>query len=118
VPKALPVLDTTAPVGCAPLAAGSMSEFASLQVALRLRSLGDPVRVRLLSMLLAAGDVGICTCDLAPAVGLTEGTVSHHLGKLREAGFVVGTREGMNVYYRPVRTALSAMCRVIDPDCC
>ncbi len=95
-----------------------MSEHASLQVALRMRALGEPVRVRLLSLVLAAGETGICTCDLAPAVGLTEGTVSHHLGKLRDAGFVEGTRDGMNVYYRPVLSSLAALCRVIDPECC
>ncbi len=118
MPKTLPPLDTTSPVRCAPIAAGAMTEHAALQVALRLKALGDPVRVRLMSLVLAAGADGICTCDLAPAVGLTEGTVSHHLRQLREGGFVEGTRDGMNVYYRPVRSALAALCRVIDPDCC
>ena len=118
MPKALPVLDTTAPVRCAPLAAGSISEYAALHVALRMKALGEPVRVRLLSLVLAAGEAGICTCDLAPALGLTEGTVSHHLGRLRDAGLVEGTRVGMNVYYRPVLSSLAALCRVIDPECC
>ena len=71
-----------------------------------------------MSMLLAADDEGICTCDLAAAVSLTDATVSHHLGQLRKAGLVVGTREGMNVYYRARRDALGALVRVLDPDCC
>ncbi len=118
MPKTLPVLDVSTPVCCSPLAAGVMDEHTALEVALRLKALADPVRVRLMSLLLAAEDVGCCTCDLAPAVGVTEATVSHHLKQLREAGLVEGTRVGLNVFYRPLRTNLSALCRVIDPTCC
>ena len=116
MPKALPVIDATAPVCCAPVAAAPMDDEAALEVAVRLKALADPVRLRLLSLLLAQEEV--CTCDLAPAVGLTEATVSHHLGQLRKAGFVSGERRGMNVYYRASREALGAMVRVMDPDCC
>ena len=63
-------------------------------------------------------DEGRCTCDLAPAVGVSEPTVSHHLKVLREAGLVEGTKSGTNVYYRANRDALGALCRVIDPTCC
>src|SRR6059058_5928943 len=115
VPKALPVLDVSAAVCCAPLAGGAMTEDDALQVALRLKALADPVRVRLMSLVLAS-EQGCCTCDLAPAVGVTEATVSHHLKQLREAGLVEGTRDGMNVYYRPQAEALGALGRVIDPQ--
>jgi ArsR family transcriptional regulator, arsenate/arsenite/antimonite-responsive transcriptional repressor len=117
VPKALPVIDTSAPICCTPVAAGPMDDDAALEVAVRLKALADPVRVRLMSMLLTADEV--CTCDLAPAVGLTEATVSHHLSVLRKAGLITeGERRGMNVYYRARRDSLGALCRVIDPDCC
>jgi ArsR family transcriptional regulator, arsenate/arsenite/antimonite-responsive transcriptional repressor len=118
MPKALPVLDTTAPVCCAPLAAGAVGADDALQIALRLKALADPVRVRLLSMLLAQADTGVCTCDLAPAVGVSEATVSHHLKQLRDAGLVEGTRSGTNVFYRPRAESLGALCRVLDPTCC
>ena len=118
MPKALPVLDTTAPVGCAPIAAGPVGHDSALHIALRLKALADPVRVQLVSLLLAQAAAGVCTCDLAPAVGLSEPTVSHHLKQLREAGLVEGTRRGTNVYYRPRLDALGALCRVIDPACC
>jgi len=117
VPKTLPVIDTTAPICCSPVASAPMSEADALEVALRLKALADPVRVRLMSLLLAADDV--CTCDLAPAVGLTEATVSHHLSALKKAGLISdGERRGMNVYYRARRDSLVALCRVIDPTCC
>ncbi|MCA1710705.1 MAG: metalloregulator ArsR/SmtB family transcription factor [Actinobacteria bacterium] len=118
MPKALPVLDTTAPVCCSPMAAGVLDDDDALAIALRLKALADPVRVQLMSLLLADSDTGICTCDLAPRVALSEATVSHHLKQLRDAGLVEGTRKGTNVYYRPRRESLGALCRVIDPSCC
>lgn len=117
MPKALPVIDTTAPICCTPVAAAPMSEADALQVALRLKALGEPMRVRLMSLLLASGE--LCTCELAPAVGVTEATVSHHLSVLKKAGLVgEGERRGMNVYYRARRESLNALCQVIDPTCC
>jgi ArsR family transcriptional regulator len=116
MPRALPVLDLTEPICCAPVAAGAMDEDQALEVALRLKALADPTRVRLMSMLMAADEV--CTCDLATDVGLTDATVSHHLGQLRKAGLVEGTRRGMNVFYRARPDALGALCRVLDPACC
>ena len=116
MPKALPVLDTTAPVCCAPVAAAPMAQDAAVEVALRLKALADPARLRLMSLLLTQDEV--CTCDLAPTVGLTEATVSHHLGQLRKAGLVIGERRGMNVFYRARRESLGALVRVLDPDCC
>ena len=118
MPKALPVIDISAPVNTAQLAAGPITPDDALSIALRLKALADPVRVQLMSLLLAAKEEGVCTCDLAPGVGLSEATVSHHLKQLREAGLVQGTRKGTNVYYRPRTEALGALCRVIDPDCC
>ncbi len=117
MPKALPLIDVSSPVCCAPMAAGAMDAGTALEVALRLKALADPVRVQLLSLVLS-DERGCCTCDLAPAVGLTEATVSHHLKQLREAGLVEGTKVGTNVYYRANREALSALVRVIDPACC
>ena len=111
------MLDTTEPICCAPVAAAPMDEATALEVALRLKALADPVRVRLMSLLLASDEV--CTCDLAPAVGITEATVSHHLSVLKKAGLISeGERRGMNVYYRARRESLGALCRVIDPNCC
>ncbi len=117
MPKALPVIDTSAPICCSPIAAAPMCADAALEVAVRLKALADPVRIQLMSLLLAAGEV--CTCDLAPAVRLTEATVSHHLSVLKKAGLITeGQRRGMNVYYRARRESLGALIRVLDPDCC
>ncbi len=118
MPKALPVVDISAPVCCAPVAAGPLDDAAALGIALRLKALADPVRVKLVSLLFGSVDGEVCSCDLAEAVGLTESTVSHHLSQLRKAGLVESDRRGMNVYHRPNRDALIALCSVLDPNCC
>lgn len=118
MPKALPVIDMSAPVCCAPVAAGPVDDAAALEVALRLKAIADPVRVKLLSLLLTTPLGERNGGDLAAAVGLGESTVSHHLGQLRKAGLVESERRGMNTFHRARRDALSALCTVLDPNCC
>ena len=118
MPKTLPTVDTSDPVCCAPVAAGPVDDDAALQIALRLKALADPVRVKLVSLLFSSTEGDVCSCDLASAVELSESTVSHHLTQLRRAGLVESERRGMNVYHRPRRDALVALCRVLDPNCC
>ncbi len=118
MPKALPVVDTTAPVCCAPVAAGPMSDDDALQVALRLKALADPARVKIMSLLFSAATGEENSGELAAVLGLSESTVSHHLGQLRRAGLVESERRGMNVYHRPHGDAVAALCAVLDPNCC
>ncbi|WAL64719.1 metalloregulator ArsR/SmtB family transcription factor [Amycolatopsis cynarae] len=118
MPKALPVIDMSTPVCCAPVAAAPMDDDAALEVALRLKAIADPVRVKLLSLLLTSPAGEENGGDLAGSVGLSESTVSHHLGQLRKAGMVESERRGMNVRHRVRREALAALCLVLDPNCC
>lgn len=118
MPKTLPAVDMSAPVCCAPVAAGPVDDTAALEIALRLKALADPVRVKLVSLLFSSAEGEMCSCELATAVGLTESTISHHLSQLRRAGIVDSERRGMNVYHRPRHDALVALCSVLDPTCC
>ena len=118
MPKTLPVVDITAPACCAPLAAGPMSDDDALRVALRLKALADPARVKIMSLLFSSSAGEQNTGELAAVLGLAEPTVSHHLGQLRNAGLVESDRRGMNVYHRPHRDAMAALCAVLDPSCC
>ncbi|WP_433762115.1 Rv2640c family ArsR-like transcriptional regulator [Nocardia sp. CA-135398] len=108
----------SAPVCCAPVAAAPVDENAALEVALRLEAIADPARIRLMSLLLTSPHGAENGGDLATAVGLSESTVSHHLAQLRTAGLVESERRGMNTFHRARRDALSALCVVLDPNCC
>jgi DNA-binding transcriptional ArsR family regulator len=118
MPKPLPVIDMSARVCCAPVAAGPVDDDAALAVALRLKALADPARVKVMSLLLTSAAGSETTGGLAAVVGLSESTVSHHLAQLRTAGLVASQRRGMNVHHRGRRDALVALCRVLDPTCC
>ncbi len=118
MPKTLPMVDISAPVCCAPVAAGPLDDVAALEIALRLKALADPTRVKLVSLLFSSPGSEECSRDLANAVGITEPTVSHHLNQLRRAGIVESERRGMNVYHRASRESLVALCTVLDPNCC
>lgn len=61
------------------------------------RALGDPVRLRMMSLIASRPE--ICVCDITPAFELSSGTISHHLKGLREAGLVDCERRGTYVYY-------------------
>ena len=112
------MVDISAPVCCAPVAAGPLADDAALEIALRLKALADPMRVKLVSLLFGSSAGEETTGELAAALALSESTVSHHLTQLRKAGIVESERRGMSVYHRPVHDALTALCSVLDPTCC
>lgn len=118
MPKTLPMIDMSAPVCCAPVAAGPMSDDDALKVALRLKALADPTRVKIMSYLFSSAAGQENSGELAAVLRLTESTVSHHLTQLRNAGLVESERHGMNVFHRAHRDALAALCVVLDPNCC
>ncbi|MGB3356794.1 MAG: Rv2640c family ArsR-like transcriptional regulator [Mycobacterium sp.] len=118
MPKTLPTIDISAPVCCAPVAAGPMSDEDALHVALRLKALADPARVKIMSLLFSSSAGAQNSGELAALIGLSESTVSHHIAQLRRAGFIESDRQGMHVYHRPAPEAVGALCVVLNPDCC
>jgi ArsR family transcriptional regulator len=98
---ALTVLDLAGNQACCPpLAEHSLSAETAAALAPAFKALGDPVRLRLLSMIASAPAGEICVCDLTPDFDLSGPTISHHLRTLREAGLVLADRRGTWVYYR------------------
>jgi len=83
---------------CAPLADGGLSAEAAADLAPAFKALGDPVRLRLVS-LIAASAPEACVCDLTDAFDLSGPTISYHLKTLRQAGLVDCERRGTWVYY-------------------
>jgi ArsR family transcriptional regulator, arsenate/arsenite/antimonite-responsive transcriptional repressor len=92
-----------------PLAQGALDAQQSTAFAPMFKALGDPVRLRLLSMIASAGGGEVCVCDLTGEFKLTGPTISHHLKVLREAGLVDSDRRGTWVYYRLVPAALTLL---------
>ncbi|GAC1337962.1 MAG: metalloregulator ArsR/SmtB family transcription factor [Candidatus Dormibacteria bacterium] len=68
------------------------------ELAAMLKALADPTRLQMVHMLAAAG-APVCVCDFTAAFELGQPTVSHHLGKLRDAGLVTSHRQGIWAFY-------------------
>jgi ArsR family transcriptional regulator len=108
---ALPVVSLDA--CCAPLGTDVPDRADSEILAAAFRALGDPVRLRLLSLLLTAPGGEVCACDLVEPLERSQPTVSHHLKVLREAGLVTATRRGANVWYAARAEQLVALRAVL-----
>ena len=89
-----------------PLTGEPLSEALAADLAQVFKALGDPVRLRLVSLIGAHQGGEVCVCDLTTAFDLTQPTISHHLKVLRQAGIIDSERRGTWVYYRLVPAAL------------
>jgi ArsR family transcriptional regulator len=106
--KVLPLLDEVATC-CSPVTGGVLDVVAADRLAHMFKALGDPTRVRLLSLIAAHQDGEACICDLTEPVGLSQPTVSHHMKQLVDAGRVAREQRGKWAYYRVVDETLSAL---------
>lgn len=87
-------------VCCEPLSEEPLAEVQAVELATMFKALGDPVRLRLLSLIASRPSGEVCVCELTPAFNLSQPTISHHLKLLRQAGLVASERRGTWVYYR------------------
>ena len=100
-----PSTDTTDTAACCtPLSEAPLAEDDAVSLAHTYAAVADPVRLRLLSMIAAAGEM--CSCDLMEPLAKSQPTVSHHTKILADAGLIAGDKRGRWVYWRvePART--------------
>ncbi|MFN3430582.1 MAG: ArsR/SmtB family transcription factor, partial [Candidatus Sericytochromatia bacterium] len=60
-------------------------------------------------------DQEVCVCDLVSLMGMAQGTLSHHLSVLHQAGLVTARKQGRWNYYQATALALDPL-RVFDRD--
>lgn len=103
---------------CTPLIAEPITEDEAAETARVFKALGDPIRLRLLSLIGAhesgrqVGE-GVCVCELTGVFTVTAPTISHHLKVLREAGLIDSERRGTWVYYWIVPATLKRLTGVL-----
>jgi ArsR family transcriptional regulator len=113
VPTPLTVLTDPLAECCTPLTAEPMSADDAAVVAARFKAIGDPTRLRLLSMIAAHEGGEACVCDLNEALSLSQPTVSHHLKVLVDAGLLTRTKRSTWSYYALVPGALDLLADVL-----
>ncbi|MEU7990000.1 metalloregulator ArsR/SmtB family transcription factor [Streptosporangium canum] len=100
---------------CAPIAREPLTEDDAAELAVLLKAVADPVRLRLLSMIGSHAGGEACVCDLTAAFDLTAPTISHHLKVLRTAGLIDSERRGTWVYYWIVPSAVNRLGALFTP---
>lgn len=116
MPTSLPLLAPAALAACcSPVTGGVVSDEAAETLARMFKALGDPTRVKLLSMIAAADGGEACICDMTEPVRLSQPTVSHHMKLLVEAGLATREQRGRWAYYRVVPEVLQSLALALAP---
>ena len=101
------VKSTEAAECCPSLLAAPLAESDADVLARGFAALADPVRLRLLSLIAAAGEC--CSCDLEEPLGKSQPTISHHTKVLAEAGLIVGEKRGRWMWWTIVPERLAEL---------
>jgi ArsR family transcriptional regulator len=102
-----PAADGSGSLCCLPLTEAPLSVAEATELASLLGALADPVRLRLLSLVAAEGEV--CSCNLEEPLAKSQPTISHHTKVLAAAGLIAGERRGRWMWWRPVPERLALL---------
>lgn len=100
---------------CSPVLQAALEPADAVILAGALKVLADPARLRLLSLIRSAEGGRATTTFLAEEVGLTQPTISHHLGALFDAGFLERERDGRQTWYWVNTDGLETIRQLLDP---
>lgn len=103
----------TTDLECCSVLVEAIAEDHAAELARAFAALADPVRLRLFSMIAAAG--GACSCDLVEPIGKSQPTVSHHTKVLAEAGLITGEKAGRWVSWSVVPGKLEQLRAALAP---
>ncbi len=112
----LPVIDC-----CTPLAGSSLADDRALELEAVLKALADRHRLKIVNLLLRADGEAVCVCEIQPLLDLSQGTASHHLKVLVDAGLLERETRGTYSYFSLVPGALDSVREVFTSPtaaCC
>lgn len=107
---ASPALD---PAMCVPISTAPLARPAAEHIAKLLKSISDPTRLQLISMIRSAPNGEACVCDLTEPLGLRQPTVSHHLRVLTDAGILQREKRATWVWYSMAPGGMDAVLELL-----
>lgn len=101
---------------CGDMLSAPLADDEAVELATAFKALGDPVRLKLLSMIASHENGEECVCALTAAFALSQPTISHHLKILRQAGLVDCERRGTWVYYWLLPDTVNKLAMMLTPS--
>lgn len=84
----------------------------------RLAALGNPVRLRILKLLVQASPGGLVVQEIQEELQIPASTLSHHLDKLKNEQLLSSTRQGTFLRYRVNWEILQGLLGFLTAQCC
>ena len=84
---------------CTPIGGPTLSDPEAIELEQLFKALADRNRVKILHLLVQAGEDAVCVCDFVPSLGLKQPTVSYHLKLLVETGLLTREPRGTYAFY-------------------
>jgi ArsR family transcriptional regulator, arsenate/arsenite/antimonite-responsive transcriptional repressor len=109
--RTIPLITTGDALCGPPITDVPLSQADAAALAAVLAALADPVRLRLISLVAAQGEV--CSCHLEEPLGKSQPTISHHTRVLARAGLIEGDKRGKWIWWRIVPDRLAAVRQVL-----
>lgn len=101
---------------CCPQVTGAvLSEDQAAELAIALKALADPIRLRLVSLVAASQSGELCACDLPELLDRSQPTISHHLGLLVKAGVLNREQRGKWAWFRVENDRLADLATILSP---
>jgi ArsR family transcriptional regulator len=86
--------------GCrTPLVEPDLSVEDALRLAVLVKALADPTRLRIVDTVRKASPEAVCQCELLPLFGISQAALAKHLKVLLAAGLLGVERRGLWAYY-------------------
>ncbi len=98
---------------CTPATEPALDVASAAQLAVALKAIADPVRLRIISLLSLHEE--LCVCDFVEPLGVSQPTVSHHLRTLTEAGILSRRKDGRWAHYRLVTERVADLAAALTP---
>ncbi len=77
----------------------------------QIKAMSDGTRLKILKLVERQE---LCVCQIVPIMGLSQPTISTHLGKLKRAGLVKERRRGQWAYYSMNRESLAQFGKALE----
>ena len=110
----LPLVEATGPSCCPSGLSEPIDRDTAEELAKLLKSVADPARLQVLSLLRSKENCEACVCDLTEPLGLSQPTVSHHLKVLVDAGILAREKRGYWTWYALVPERMSQIAAVLS----